>query len=229
MKYIYPIDVDGTLSEDSGSFTNSYRANDGAIDLAVTGIANTERLKILTAATEISDCFAMYVTSGTATVTVKKDAGLTQIGTGSVSAGWNIITYASDASATQWFAEFSSVSSLEFSEMFFAYTFDFPYNYDLGNTDQSIFGVDIATSEGGTEFTNKRHNEKFLKKWNWRSFSETNKTAYKAMLTSIDGFRAKILWYDDSSYHWIRLPQTIFTESAFEIHDLPGGAREQLV
>jgi len=234
MKFIYPVEIDSVVTAYSGAFVNMERVNDGAIDFAMTGIANTETIRFTLSATKSVDCVAIYVTSGTGTANIHKDFSPgSSIGSGSLSAGWNIITI-TEANGQYWNIVFSSVSSLTVAEIFPGQTFDFPYNYDLGNTDQSIFGVDVVTSEGGNEFTNKRHAEKFLKNWNWQSFSTTNKTAYKAMLTAIDGIRTKILWDSSTSgsavYNWIRLPSVpVFTEETYGAYGLPGGAREQLI
>ncbi|GAI73460.1 unnamed protein product, partial [marine sediment metagenome] len=73
--------------------------------------------------------------------------------------------------------------------------------YDLGATEQAQFGVDLTIGQGGGEFANKRHDEKTLRNWNWRTFSEANKTAYKAMVTAIGGIYAKVLWYDGSRFN----------------------------
>ena len=82
---------------------------------------------------------------------------------------------------------------------------------------------------GGGEFANKRHDEKTLRNWSWRSFSEANKTAYKAMVTAIGGIYAKILWFDGSSYHWVRLQNTpVYTEQTFGSYGLGQGTRSQL-
>ena len=234
MKFIYPVDIDSVVTAYAGSFTNMERVNNGSIDFAMTGIDNTDAIRFTLSATKSVDCVAIYVTSGTGTVDIHKDFSPgDSLAQEAISAGWNIIEI-TEANGQYWNIVFSGVSSLQVAEIFPAQTFDFPYNYDLGNTDQSIFGVDIVTSEGGNEFTNKRHAEKFLKNWNWRSFSETNKTAFKAMLTAIDGIRAKILWDSSTSgsavYNWIRLPSVpVFTEETYGAYGLPGGAREQLI
>ena len=229
MKFIYPIELDSVLSEYAGSFTNSYRANDGAIDFAMTGIGNTDAIRFTLSAAMVADSVAIYVESGTGTANIHKNfTPSASLGSGSLSAGWNIITF-TETTSQYWNIVFSGVSSLEVSEIFVAYTFDFAYRYDLGHTHQQQFGVDLKTSKGGGEFANKRHDEIFLRNWNNRSYSETNKTNYQAMLTDIGGIYAKLLWYDDSSYHWIRLQDIpAFREDTFESYSFGQGIRSQL-
>ncbi len=228
MKYIYPIDFDADFSVDGGAITNSYRLHDGAIDLNATDISNADRVQFDFDSVLTPDSVAIYVTSGTGTAEILNSPSNQVIAPTGISAGWNIITIATSASV-DWYVEFASVSSLLVAEIFFAYELDFPWRYDLGATEQAQFGVDLVTGMGGGEFTNKRHDEKTLRNWNWRSFSEANKTSYKAMVTAIGGIYAKILWYDGSSYHWVRLQNTpIYTEQTFGSYGLGQGTRSQL-
>ena len=228
MKFIYPIDIDATFSVDNGTVTNNYRVHDQAIDLGAS-MSVDDRLQWDFDSSLSPDSCAIYVLSGSGTVDITTASG-TEVrrGNESITAGWNVITIPSGTSI-DWYIEIEASSSLVIAEAFFAYEFDFPYRYDLGHTEQSTFGVDVTTGMGGGEFANKRHGEKTLRNWNWRSFSETNKTDYKTMLTAISGTYAKVLWYDDSSYHFVRLQDTpIFTEETFQIYNLGQGTRSQL-
>ena len=231
MKFVYPVYPDATTSAHAGSFTNMYRANDGSIDAAMTGIDNTDDIEFALDTSRTVDSVAIYVTTGTATVNIHKNASPSaSLGSGSISAGWNIVTVSAGQASQYWHVVFSSVSSVEVSEIFPAYTFDFPYGYDLGNTDASIFGVDSVDSRGGSNFSNKRHAERFIKDWTWGTFSDTNKTAYKAMITAVDGVRSKFLWYDeDSAYQWVKFiePPT-FNREAYDAHTVSTKIIEQL-
>ena len=227
MKFIYPIDIDATFSVDNGTITNNYRIHDGAIDFGAT-VANADRVQFDFDTADIPDSVAIYVVSGTGTAEILNSPTNQVIAPTAITAGWNVITVGS-GSSQDWYVEFASVSSLVIGEIFFADEFSFPYRYDLGHTHQQLFGVDLKTSEGGGEFANKRHDEIFLRNWNSRSYSETNKTNYRTMLTAIGGIYAKLLWYDDSSYHWIRLSDIpAFREDTFESYSFGQGIRSQL-
>lgn len=229
MRYVYPIYFDAALTVDGGSITNSYLLNNGAIDFAAS-ISDNDRVRFNFAAYQSvnPNYVAIYVNSGSGNAVVKRTTGKITVSTTALSTGWNVIAISSTTSSN-WYVEFTGTSSLEVSEVFFAYGFEFPYNYDLQNTERSVFGVDLTTSEGGIEFANKRHEEIVLKNWDWRNFSETDKTNYKAMLTTIGCFWLKILWFDDSAYNWIRFQAPpMFTEAGYQAHDTQGSTRSQL-
>ncbi len=227
MKFIYPIEFDATFSVDNGSIPNSYRINDGAIDLGST-LTAADRVQFDFSSSLTPDSVAIYVLSGSGTVDIRDSSSNVIIGSTAISAGWNIITIATGASV-DWYVHVLTTSSLIVGEIFFAFEFDFPWRYDLGATEQAQFGVSLVTGQGGGEFTNKNHDEKTLRNWNWRTFSEANKTAYKAMVTAIGGIYAKILWFDDSTHHWIRLQNTpIYTEQTFGAYGLGQPTRSQL-
>ncbi len=227
MKYVYPIDFDADFSVDNGSITNAYRIHDGAIDLGAT-ITINDRVQFDYDTVKTPDSVAIYVTSGSGNVSIRTAQTTGEEATGAISAGWNIITIGS-GSSVDWYVHFTSVSSLVVAEIYFSDEFDFPWRYDLGATEQAQFGVSLVTGQGGGEFSNKNHNEKTLRNWNWRTFSEANKTAYKAMVTAIGGIYAKILWFDDTTYHWIRLQNTpVYTEQTFGAYGLGQPTRSQL-
>ena len=229
MRIVYPIDIDATMTEDSGNFTDGYRFNNGAIDFAVTGVADTERIKYLFSSSVNPTYLAIYVSSGSGSVIIKRTASKTTVSTTALSTGWNVIAISSTAS-DQWYLEFTSVSSLEINEAFFAYGFEFPYRYEPKNTHTKEYGVDLKTTQGGGEYTNKRHGPKFIKGWKNKSYSETNQSDYWDMLDAIDGIRAKVLWYDDSAYHWIRFDKIpVFTEDTYEAYSFSHGVRQQLI
>ena len=49
------------------------------------------------------------------------------------------------------------------------------------------------------------------------------------MLDAVDGIRAKVLWYDDSTYNWIRFSDIpVFKEDTYQAHSFRQGTRSQL-
>ncbi len=233
MKYYYPIDIDAVLTEDVGSFTDSHFAFDQNIEFAMTGISNTDRLKFLSAVTKIGDSAIVYVSAGTGTITIKKDSGasvtVASLAVGGSGAGWYIIDFGSDKSATQWFAEFSSVSGLQINEIFISRTFTFPYGYQRGNAFSKVYGVDGLSNSAGDEFTNKRHDAKWIRNWDWKNFDQTAIDAYDAFDIAVDGTRAKFLWFDDTDYWWVKNIVGInYTEAGCSAYDPRSGLRQQL-
>lgn len=235
MKYYYPIDIDAVLTEDVGSFTNPFFSNDQNIAFAMTGINNGDRLKFLSAVTKTADSAMVYVSAGTATITIKKDGGLTTVGSAAVGGsgpGWYLISLGQDYNATQWFAEFSNVSGLEINEIFISRTFTFPYGYELLNSYRKVYGVDGVSNSIGDEFTNKRHNAKWIRNWDWKNFTQTNIDLYDAFDTAVDGTRAKFIWDDDSDpvdYKWVKNIVGInYSESGCDSFDPRSGLAQQL-
>ena len=228
MKFIYPIDIDATYSVDNGTITNDYLINDGAIDTAAT-VSNGDRVQFDFSSSVNPTQIVVYLNSGSGSIVVKRTSSKTLVSTTAIStAGWTIIDISSTAS-DEWYCEFTVPAAMTISEVFFAHTFTFPYQYDLGNTKQYQFGVDLAMGIGGGEFANKRHDAKTLRDWNSTSYSGTNVTAYETMLTAIGGTYAKLLWYDDTSYHYIRLKDTpVFSEETYDRWGFGQGIRTQL-
>ncbi len=226
MKYYYPIDIDAIMTVSAGSFTNEFFANDQNIGFSVTDVSNGDRLRWLFDTAKQPDFLAIYVTSGSGNVIIKDDPGNT-VSTTALSIGWNII--AVTGSSQDWYIEFSGVSSLQFSEAYFAYVFTFPYNYQLGNSFRRVYGVDSVSNSVGDEFTNKRHDAKWIRSFDWKNFSQANIELYEAFDLAVDGTRAKFIFDDGDDLWWVK--QTVginYTEAGCSAYDPSSGLRQQL-
>ena len=90
------------------------------------------------------------------------------------------------------------------------------------------FATDLNTSLGGVEYANKRHEPKTTWQLNFSNISQTFKNNLVSFEQDVTNFK-KFVYYDDSSYHYVRLDSPIkFTEVAFERFSASLKLREQL-
>lgn len=103
-------------------------------------------------------------------------------------------------------------------------------NVELSGTEGKIHGNKILTSQGGVEFSNKRHNGKKFWNFSLKFVSSTYKTSLETMRTATAGSHYKFLYYDGSSYYYVRMSDNSleFKEVAFGVYDTNIKLIEQL-
>lgn len=140
--------------------------------------------------------------------------------------GWSLIGI-SNSSRYQ-FIESQEGTFGGLTEVIIGSALTFENEPDIGIATQEIFATDLNTSLGGVEYANKRHEPKTTWQLNFSNISQTFKNNLVSFEQDVTNFK-KFVYYDDSSYHYVRLDSPIkFTEVAFERFSASLKLREQL-
>ena len=103
-------------------------------------------------------------------------------------------------------------------------------NVTLSGNEGKNFGNDVVSSFGGVEFSNLRHEGKRFYNFNLSHVNETYKSSLETMRDSVRGSHFKVLYFDDSTYHYVRLSNDSlqFKEVAVGVYDTKINLVEQL-
>ena len=155
----------------------------------------------------------------------------------------HITTMTVDHPATDWNIFAAAISSERYiyiyngtannydylSEMIIGSKYTFDVNPEINSKIGEEFGTDIVTSYGGNEYANKRHAPKTTWDFSFSHILSTQKTALEALNANVQDWK-KFIYYDDTSYHYVRLVNPIdFTEVAPNVFSANVRLREQLV
>jgi len=94
-----------------------------------------------------------------------------------------------------------------FTEVMIGKKYEFALNYDMGTSFKEGWGVDVIESYGGSEYANKRREPKTVWSATWGNISSTMRTSLEAMRDACGGPLKKFLYYDETSYHWVRMTE----------------------
>jgi len=146
---------------------------------------------------------------------------------GGLNPNWNIETFSSQ-SKRYWFVQAHDGRVDNITEIIIGSALTFENEPDIGIATQEIFATDLNTSLGGVEYANKRHEPKTTFQLNFSNISQTFKNNLVSFEQDVTNFK-KFVYYDDSSYHYVRLDSPIkFTEVAFQRFSASLKLREQL-
>ena len=224
-----------TFSASASAITNEHLIIDQSIAQAVTSFDDEDVIRIdLGSAKTVSDI--LYHNNSTSDETddlfVYYSSSATDIGTGFASnstspPGWDLST-ASSQTARYWYIRSSSGTFSGFTEVILGVPLEFENEPDIGIATQESFATDLNTSLGGVEYANKRHEPKTTWQLNFSNISQTFKNNLVSFEQDVTNFK-KFVYYDDSSYHYVRLDSPIkFTEVAFQRFSASLKLREQL-
>ena len=140
---------------------------------------------------------------------------------------WDLVS-AISRSARYWYLRSEDGVFSGLTEVIMGVPLTFENEPDIGIATQEIFATDLNTSLGGVEYANKRHEPKTTWQLNFSNISQTFKNNLVSFEQDVTNFK-KFVYYDDSSYHYVRLDSPIkFTEVAFERFSASLKLREQL-
>ena len=115
------------------------------------------------------------------------------------------------------------------TEAFVAKQYSFGVNPSLGGTEGENFGIDIGKTWGGITHSNKRHDGLTEWSWFWEYLPASEKTLLETWNNAVEGSRLKFLYYDGTSYHWVRqTSKLVFTQTAFQAYTASITILEQL-
>ena len=232
--------TDGTVSGStfsvSSSITNELFAQDQNISNAITSYNIDDAIRFGFSSAQTIDTVALYFTGASSgRLNIFTDGGTaTSLGStagndASLGAGWNIIDI-TEASNDNWFLVATVAEVTNLSEVILGKTLTFPFNPNLNSKESKQFGVDVVESYGGNEYANKRHDGKRMWEISFSNLTETDKTNFESMRDAISTNFLKFLYYDDSSYFWVRALSGSFefTEVAYQAYNMNVKMIEQL-
>lgn len=83
------------------------------------------------------------------------------------------------------------------------------YNFEMklvaGGEEGDQFGVQEDGSVGGIEYTKKLHEPKADWVGPWSGLTAAQKSNLESFKSDVGGPFLKFLYYDESSYHWVRM------------------------
>ena len=223
------------FSTSASAVTNEHRITDQSIAQSVTSFDDEDAIKIDLSSSKAVDFILWhmsgsdadklqfyYSTSGTNSLV---NVASTQ--DGELNINWNIETFSSQ-SKRYWFMKAHDGTVNNITELILGSALTFENEPDIGIATQEIFATDLNTSLGGVEYANKRHEPKTTFQLNFSNISSTFKDNLVSFEQDVTNFK-KFVYYDDSSYHYVRLDSPIkFTEVAFQRFSASLKLREQL-
>lgn len=224
-----------TFSVSAGDITNEHYINDQSIGHALSSFDDEDAIRIdfgsakaitnvLThnnSASDETDDLIVYYSSA------DDDIGSSFAINSTSPPGWDLVT-ASSQSARYWYIRSSAGTHSGLTEIIMGVPLEFENEPDMGIATQEIFGTDINKSYGGVEYANKKHEPQSTWTLNFSNISQTFRNNLASMEADVTNYK-KFVYYDDSSYHYVRLDAPIkFTEVAYQRFSASLKLREQL-
>jgi len=224
-----------TFSTSASAITNEHYINDQSIGHAVSSFDLDDAIKIdfgsdksithvlshNNSTLDETDNLIIYYSSSASDIGSAFAINLTS------PVGWDLVS-GSSQSARYWYIRSSQGTHAGLTEVIMGVPLEFENEPDIGIATQEIFATDLNTSLGGVEYANKRHEPKTTWQLNFSNISETFKNNLVSFEQDVTNFK-KFVYYDDSSYHYVRLDSPIkFTEVAFQRFSASLKLREQL-
>jgi len=225
----------GNFNASGVEVTNEHFIIDHSLSQAVTSFDDEDTIRISLTSSKAVDFITWYMSASDAQslkfyYSTASASGLTEVASaseGELNAGWNIETFSSQ-SKQYWFVRADNGAVDNITELILGAVLSFENQPDIGIATQEIFATDLNTSLGGVEYANKRHEPKTTWQLNFSNISSTFKDNLVNFEQDVTNFK-KFVYYDDSSYHYVRLDSPIkFTEVAFQRFSASLKLREQL-
>ena len=216
------VDSEGQMS-DSGTptfstgttVTSHERSSDQNIGTAISGIADLDAIEYAVGSTATANAAAVYfnaddgISSGTImNFFIDTDrASLANKGTISAvsAAGW-AVTDLTETSANKFFVEFTgSITDNVITEILIGKKLSFEVEPDVNVQTKRDYGTSVQKSLGGIEYALNTHDAQEVSTISFQNISSTFKTNLLSMEDDLKGQSKKFLWYDGSSFHWVRL------------------------
>ena len=206
----------GTPTFSTGTtVTNHERSSDQNIGTAISGLADLDAIEYAVGSSATANAAAVYfnaddgISSGTImNFFIDTDrASLPNKGTISAvsAAGW-AVTDLTETSANKFFVEFTgSITDNVITEILIGKKLSFEVEPDVNVQTKRDYGTSVQKSLGGIEYALNTHDAQEVSTISFQNISSTFKTNLLSMQDDLKGQSKKFLWYDGSSFHWVRL------------------------
>jgi len=206
----------GTPTFSTGTTVTSHeRSSDQNIGTAISGIADLDAIEYAVGSTATANAAAVYfnaddgISSGTImNFFIDTDrASLPNKGTISAvsAAGW-AVTDLTETAGTKFFVEFTgSITDNVITEILIGKKLSFEVEPDVNVQTKRDYGTSVQKSLGGIEYALNTHDAQEVSTISFQNISSTFKTNLLSMEDDLKGQSKKFLWYDGSSFHWVRL------------------------
>jgi hypothetical protein len=216
----------GTPTFSTGTtVTNHERSSDQNIGTAISGLADLDAIEYAVGSSATANAAAVYfnaddgISSGTImNFFIDTDrASLPNKGTISAvsSAGWAVADL-TETTGTKFFVEFTgSITDNVITEILIGKKLSFEVEPDVNVQSSIDYENSIQRSLGGVEYALNINPGQEITTIGFQNISSTFKTNLTTMQDAIKGEAKKFVWYDGSSFHWVRLDKPMqFTEIA---------------
>tara|TARA_R100001463_G_scaffold133575_1_gene195102 strand:+ start:127 stop:897 length:771 start_codon:yes stop_codon:yes gene_type:complete len=228
----------GSYSSNASYVTNDERLVDGSLTTAANFTAQNKAIRVDkgSASADVIDMFAVYSNAANASgVKVFTNSSSSNSGTtaghtfSALTSGWNVASLTASDAERYWYVQAHEAAVATVTEIILGKKLSLT-NVKLTGNEGVINGNKVVQSQGGVQYSNKRHDG--IKFWNFDlSFiSSTYKTSLETMRSALYGSHDKFLYYDGSAYHYVRMSDDSlqFTEVAFGVYDTKIKLTEQL-
>lgn len=232
-------DGGGSYTSSGSKVTNDERLVDGNLGAAANFTEQHATIRVDKGSGSVDkiDCIAYYSTAADNggfriyTNSASDNSSTTERATFSeTTAGWNVNTSMTLGNAERyWYMSAHEEAVATVTQVIFGTKLNLT-NVDLSGTEGKIHGNKVITSQGGVEYSNKRHDGKKFWNFDLKFINSTYKTNLETMRTALYGSHDKFLYYDDSSYYYVRMSDDSlrFTEVAVGVYDTQIKLTEQL-
>ena len=232
------------FAADATSATNETRLTDVSIATAAGMPAQYDTVQFdLTASGNTIDSIAVHSTAEDAddidwyasdsATTNAYSTFITSSTMATVNAGWTVrtgVTVSSSSPATRYYyMRQSAGANNTLTEVILGTKLDLT-NVTLSGEEGVVYGNDTLESYGGNEFSNQRHGAKKFWNFDLKHINTTYKASLEAMRDAVDQSHLKFLYYDGSSYNYVRMSDRSlrFKEIAFGVYSTKIQLTEQL-
>jgi len=232
-------DGGGTYTSNASKVTSDERLIDSSIGTAAnfTEQHATIRVDKGSGSVDVIDSVAFYANAADNggfqfyTNSASDSSTTTEQATFSATAvGWNVNASLTAGNAERyWYMSAHEEAVASVTEVIFGVKLTLT-NIELTGVEGRNYGNDLMISHGGEEYSNQRHDGKRFWNFDLRYCSSTYKTSLETMREAVDGAHYKFLYYDGSSYHYVRMSDDSlrFKEVAYGVYDTSIKLTEQL-
>ncbi len=214
----------GTTFTATSAVTDHERASDQNIGTIISAIAANDAICYQVGSEVTANAVAVYftgddgVTAGGDEMTIRTGTALDGLGGAdsfaSTHSGWIVNDFTEVTSKTKFCVEFNEALT-NISEILIGSKLSFEVEPDVNIQSSIDYNNEINTSLGGVSYVLNVNPGQEVTTIGFQNISSTFKTNLTTMQDALKGEAKKFVWYDGSSFHWVRLDKPMtFTEIA---------------
>jgi len=214
----------GTTFTATSAVTDHERASDQNIGTIISAIAANDAICYQVGSEVTANAVAVYftgddgVTAGGDEMTIRTGTALDGLGGAdsfaSTDSGWIVNDFTEVTSKTKFCVEFNEALT-NISEILIGSKLSFEVEPDVNIQSSIDYNNEINTSLGGVSYVLNVNPGQEVTTIGFQNISSTFKTNLTTMQDALKGEAKKFVWYDGTSFHWVRLDKPMtFTEIA---------------